>query len=62
MEHQQQLKKDTLYWVKFSELEDWTVAEHFREDIWYVIGSKHQRYTKDFAEIGEELTKINLTH
>ncbi len=27
MEQQQQLKKDTLYWVKFSELEDWTVAE-----------------------------------
>ena len=54
---QQQLKKDTLYWVKFSELEDWTVAEHFREDIWYVIGSKHQRYATDFAEIGEELTK-----
>lgn len=23
----------------------------------YVIGSKHQRYTTDFAEIGEELTK-----
>ena len=62
MEHQQQLKKDTLYWVKFSELEDWTVAEHFREEVWHVIGSKHQRYTTDFYEIGEELTKINLTH
>ena len=56
MEHQQ-LKKDTLYWVKFSDLEDWTVAEHFDSGIWYVIGSKYQRYTTDFVEIGEELTK-----
>ena len=55
MEHQQQLKKDTLYWVKFSELEDWTVAEHFREDIWYVIGSKYQRHTIDFYEVGKEV-------
>ena len=62
MEYQQQLKKDTLYWVKFSELEDWTVAEHWCNNVWYVIGSKYQRHTKDFAEIGEELTKINLTH
>ena len=54
---QQQLKKDTLYWVKFSELEDWTVAEHWCNGVWYVIGSKYQRYTTDFVEIGEELTK-----
>ncbi len=57
MEQQQQLKKDTLYWVKFSELEDWTVAEHFCSGVWYVIGSKYQRHTTDFYEIGEELTK-----
>lgn len=57
MEQQQQLKKDTLYWVKFSELEDWTVAEYWCNGVWYVIGSKYQRYTTDFAEIGEELTK-----
>lgn len=56
-QQQQQLKKDTLYWVKFSELEDWTVAEYFDSGIWYVIGSKYQRYTTDFVEIGEELTK-----
>ena len=52
---QQQLKKDTLYWVKFSELEDWTVAEHFFFFFWYVIGSKYQRHTIDFYEIGKEV-------
>jgi hypothetical protein len=52
---QQQLKKDTLYWVKFSELGDWTVAEHWCNGVWYVIGSKYQRYTTDFYEIGKEV-------
>lgn len=54
-QQQQQLKKDTLYWVKFSELEDWTVAEHWCNNVWYVIGSKYQRYTIDFYEIGKEV-------
>jgi hypothetical protein len=57
MEQKQQLKKDTLYWVKFSELEDWAVAEHYSSNVWYVIGSKYQRYTTDFYEIGKEVTK-----
>lgn len=56
-QQQQQLKKDTLYWVKFSELEDWTVAEYWCNGVWYVIGSKHQRYTTDFYKIGKEATK-----
>ena len=55
MEQQQQLKKDTLYWVKFSELEDWTVAEHWCNGVWYVIGSKYQRHTTDFYEVGKEV-------
>ena len=54
-QQQQQLKKDTLYWVKFSELEDWTVAEHYSSNVWYVIGSKYQRHTTDFYEVGKEV-------
>ena len=54
-QQQQQLKKDTLYWVKFSELEDWTVAEHFCSGVWYVIGSKYPRHTIDFYEVGKEV-------
>lgn len=55
MEQQQQLKRDTLYWVKFSELEDWTVAEHWCNNVWHVIGSAYQRHTIDFYEVGKEV-------